>query len=125
MLQAHAGEVAQLNQAGSGGIDTVQLKGEGFTLHVSENDTVSAGQDIVTCGVAGALFGGVLTATTLMRTALLPGMAKAAAKRVLPSQLRGGRGGPKGAAQAQGADGATPDSAAPDVDEETAAAPGA
>lgn len=29
------------------GIDTVQLKGEGFTLHVAKGDTVTAGQPIV------------------------------------------------------------------------------
>jgi all-trans-retinol 13,14-reductase len=46
------------------------------------------GQDIVTCGVAGALFGGVLTATTLMRTSLLPGLAATAAARLLPARLR-------------------------------------
>ncbi len=40
------------------GIDTVQLKGEGFTLHVSENDTVSAGQDIVTWDAAAVEAGG-------------------------------------------------------------------
>jgi all-trans-retinol 13,14-reductase len=48
------------------------------------------GQDIVTCGVAGAMFGGVLTATTLMRTRLLPGLVATATRRVLPAQLRGG-----------------------------------
>ena len=47
------------------------------------------GQDIVSCGVAGAMFGGVLTATTLMRTSLLPGMVGAAGKRMLPARLRG------------------------------------
>ncbi len=46
------------------------------------------GQDIVTCGVAGALFGGVLTATTLMRTTLLPGLVGSAAKRMVPARLR-------------------------------------
>ena len=45
------------------------------------------GQDIVSCGVAGAMFGGVLTATTLMRTSLLPGMVGAAGKRMLPARL--------------------------------------
>jgi all-trans-retinol 13,14-reductase len=48
------------------------------------------GQDIVTCGVAGAMFGGVLTATTLMRTSLLPGLVATATKRLLPARLRGG-----------------------------------
>lgn len=46
------------------------------------------GQDIVTCGVAGALFGGVLTATTLMRTTLLPALVGSAAKRMVPARLR-------------------------------------
>ncbi len=46
------------------------------------------GQDIVTCGVAGALFGGVLTATTLMRTTLLPALVGPAAKRMIPARLR-------------------------------------
>ncbi|MGB7983098.1 MAG: NAD(P)/FAD-dependent oxidoreductase [Candidatus Nanopelagicales bacterium] len=46
------------------------------------------GQDIVTCGVAGALFGGVLTATTLMRTTLLPALVGPAAKRLIPARLR-------------------------------------
>ena len=45
------------------------------------------GQDIVTCGVAGAMFGGILTATTLMRTSLLPGLAVTAARRVLPARM--------------------------------------
>ena len=91
------------------------------------------GQDIVTCGVAGAMFGGVLTATTLMRTTLMPGMAKTAAKRMLPSQLRGGGGKPRPAADAQGADAQGPDSEGPDaqgpgsdapeVDDEAAATP--
>jgi sugar PTS system EIIA component len=33
------------------GLDTVQLKGEGFTLHVSEGDEVTAGQPVVTYDV--------------------------------------------------------------------------
>jgi glucose-specific phosphotransferase system IIA component len=40
------------------GIDTVQLKGEGFTLHVEENATVAAGQDIVTWDPAAIEAGG-------------------------------------------------------------------
>ena len=35
------------------GIDTVQLKGEGFTPRVSQGDTVTAGQVIVTYDVPG------------------------------------------------------------------------
>ena len=46
------------------------------------------GQDIVSCGVAGALFGGVLTATTLLRGALMTTMATSAAKRTLRSTLQ-------------------------------------
>lgn len=42
------------------------------------------GQDIATCGVAGAMFGGVLTASTLMRSELLGGWLRSAAGRVLP-----------------------------------------
>jgi all-trans-retinol 13,14-reductase len=42
------------------------------------------GQDIVTCGVAGAMFGGVLTATTLLRGPLMAKLAAASARRVLP-----------------------------------------
>lgn len=42
------------------------------------------GQDVVTCGVAGAMFGGALTATTLLRGALIPGLIKSAVNRVLP-----------------------------------------
>ena len=33
------------------GIDTVQLKGEGFTTHVSQGDDVTAGQIIITYDV--------------------------------------------------------------------------
>jgi glucose-specific phosphotransferase system IIA component len=33
------------------GLDTVQLKGEGFTTHVSQGDDVSAGQVIITYDV--------------------------------------------------------------------------
>jgi all-trans-retinol 13,14-reductase len=42
------------------------------------------GQDIVTCGVAGAMFGGVLTATTLLRGPLLAKLAGSSVKRILP-----------------------------------------
>jgi all-trans-retinol 13,14-reductase len=50
------------------------------------------GQDIVSCGVAGAMFGGVLTATTLLRGSLMTTMATSAVKRTLRSPLsrRGG-----------------------------------
>ncbi|MDQ1249758.1 MAG: hypothetical protein QG597_4134, partial [Actinomycetota bacterium] len=40
------------------------------------------GQDVVTCGVAGAMFGGVLTATTLLRGPALRGLASAAIHRM-------------------------------------------
>ena len=40
------------------GIDTVQLGGEGFTLHVTEGDTVEAGQPVVTWDVAAVVAGG-------------------------------------------------------------------
>lgn len=43
------------------------------------------GQDVVTCGVAGAMFGGALTATTLLRGALLGGLVTSTVKRVLPA----------------------------------------
>ncbi len=43
------------------------------------------GQDIVTCGVGGALFGGVLTATTLLRGPLMATLARSAVQRTLPS----------------------------------------
>jgi PTS system N-acetylglucosamine-specific IIA component len=40
------------------GIDTVQLKGEGFTLHAQENATVNAGDPIVTWNPAQVEAGG-------------------------------------------------------------------
>jgi all-trans-retinol 13,14-reductase len=42
------------------------------------------GQDIVTCGVAGAMFGGVLTATTLLRGPLMAKLAASSVRRILP-----------------------------------------
>ena len=50
------------------------------------------GQDIVSCGVAGAMFGGVLTATTLQRGRLITTLATSTARRAVPWPLR--RGGP-------------------------------
>ncbi len=48
------------------------------------------GQDIVTCGVAGAMFGGVLTAASLLRGAVLTGLVKATIRRVIPTIGRSG-----------------------------------
>ena len=42
------------------------------------------GQDIVTCGVSGAMFGGVLTATTLLRGPLMAGLAATTVRRMNP-----------------------------------------
>jgi all-trans-retinol 13,14-reductase len=78
------------------------------------------GQDIATCGVAGAMLGGVLTATTLMRTSLLPGLVATAAKRILPIP---GRSGPREPAGDRiGSDGGRA-GAAPPVPPPTAAVP--
>ena len=44
------------------------------------------GQDIVTCGVAGAMFGGVLTAASLLRGPALRGLVSTAIRRVLPGR---------------------------------------
>jgi all-trans-retinol 13,14-reductase len=46
------------------------------------------GQDIVSCGVAGAMFGGVLTAATVLRGRLLAELAGSALTRVVRSPLR-------------------------------------
>ncbi|WP_298460588.1 PTS glucose transporter subunit IIA [uncultured Cellulomonas sp.] len=40
------------------GLDTVQLGGEGFTLHASEGDTVAAGDDVVSWDPAQVEAGG-------------------------------------------------------------------
>ena len=40
------------------GIDTVQLKGEGFTLHAAEGDAVEAGQELVTWSPSDVAAGG-------------------------------------------------------------------
>jgi phytoene dehydrogenase-like protein len=53
------------------------------------------GQDVVTCGVAGAMLGGVLTATALLRGPLMARLAASAARRALPARLRPGRGAPQ------------------------------
>lgn len=47
------------------------------------------GQDIVTCGVAGAMFGGVLTAASLLRGTLMAELVKSALRRVVPTVRRG------------------------------------
>ncbi|MCU0284562.1 MAG: NAD(P)/FAD-dependent oxidoreductase [Candidatus Nanopelagicales bacterium] len=56
------------------------------------------GQDIVSCGVAGALFGGVLTATTLLRGPLMLGLGTAALQRVVRSPVRSPLGRDRGSA---------------------------
>jgi PTS system N-acetylglucosamine-specific IIA component len=43
------------------GIDTVQLKGEGFTLHVAKGDTVEAGQPVVGWNPAAVTAAGYAT----------------------------------------------------------------
>ena len=48
------------------------------------------GQDIVSCGVTGAKFGGVLMATTLLRGRLTTTLARSALRRTVPSSLRRG-----------------------------------
>ncbi len=40
------------------GIDTVQLGGQGFTLHVAEGDTVAAGQPVISWDPAAIVAGG-------------------------------------------------------------------
>lgn len=40
------------------GIDTVQLKGEGFVVHVAEGDTVAAGQTLISWDPAAVEAGG-------------------------------------------------------------------
>ena len=40
------------------GLDTVQLKGAGFTAHVSQGDTVSAGQPVITYDVPAIVAAG-------------------------------------------------------------------
>ncbi len=49
-----------------------------------------SGQDIVTCGVAGAMFGGMLTAASLLRGAVMTGLVKSALRRVIPTIGRSG-----------------------------------
>ena len=41
------------------GLDTVALKGEGFTSHVAEGDTVSAGQRVITYDVPSVVAAGL------------------------------------------------------------------
>lgn len=41
------------------GIDTVQLSGEGFTTHVAQGDTVTAGQLVITYDVAAVVAKGL------------------------------------------------------------------
>lgn len=60
-LHPHAYVVTTMDGAGvlvHLGIDTVQLKGAGFTLHISEGDTVEKGQRIVSFDAAEVAAGG-------------------------------------------------------------------
>jgi glucose-specific phosphotransferase system IIA component len=41
------------------GLDTVALKGEGFTTHVAEGDTVTAGQTVITYDVPSVVAAGL------------------------------------------------------------------
>jgi sugar PTS system EIIA component len=69
------------------GIDTVQLAGEGFELHVAEGDTVAAGDPVVTWDPAAVEAGG--------RSPVVPVIALEAT----PGQLSGQRApGPAGTA---------------------------
>jgi PTS system N-acetylglucosamine-specific IIA component len=77
-LHPHAFVVAQADGRGvlvHLGIDTVQLDGEGFTLHVAEGDAVEAGQHLVTWDPAAVTAGG--------RSAVVPVVLLDAAKDAL------------------------------------------
>ena len=64
------------------GIDTVQLKGEGFTLHAAEGDAVEAGQQLVTWSPSDVVTGG--------RSAVVPVVALDVAPDALaPSAVEG------------------------------------
>jgi glucose-specific phosphotransferase system IIA component len=63
MVKMHPHAFIVLHESGASvlvhlGIDTVQLKGEGFTLHVKEGDTVTAGQQVVSWNPAEIEAGG-------------------------------------------------------------------
>lgn len=64
LVKLHPHAFAILGEDGVGvlvhlGIDTVGLKGEGFTLHVSEGDTLAAGDAVVTYDVPSVLAAGL------------------------------------------------------------------
>lgn len=63
LVKLHPHAFVVVTEAGSGvlvhlGIDTVELKGEGFRLHVEEGSTVTAGQSIVSWNPAEIEAGG-------------------------------------------------------------------
>jgi PTS system glucose-specific IIA component len=63
IAKLHSHAFVLLTEDGKGllvhlGFDTVQLEGEGFTLHVAENDVVEAGQRLVTWNPAEIEKGG-------------------------------------------------------------------
>jgi PTS system N-acetylglucosamine-specific IIA component len=64
------------------GIDTVQLRGEGFTLHVAEGDAVTAGQVLVSWSPRAVSDGG--------RSPVVPVVAlDAAAEALTPAAVEG------------------------------------
>ncbi len=63
LVKLHPHAFVVVTEAGSGvlvhlGIDTVELKGEGFRLHAEEGSTVTAGQSIVSWNPAEVAAGG-------------------------------------------------------------------
>lgn len=92
-LHPHAFVV--LTAAGTGvlvhlGLDTVQLRGEGFTLHVSAGDAVRAGQRLVTWNPAAVTAGGRSPVTPVVALEATPGtldLAAAPGTAVAPGDL--------------------------------------